>query len=62
MKNVRVAFEKQYQELELHLIFDIKMAENFRRKARLVAGGHRTKPPSAITYSPVVSRDFVQIC
>ena len=38
------------------------MAENFRRKARLVAGGHRTKPPAAITYSSVVSRDSVRFC
>ena len=71
MKNVRKSFKIHdgdpneligYQEIKLHLIYDVKMAENFRRKARLVAGGHRTKPPAAITYSSVVSRDSVRIC
>jgi hypothetical protein len=31
-----------YQEVKCHLIFDVKMGENFRRKARFVAGGHTT--------------------
>jgi hypothetical protein len=44
------------------LIFDVKMGENFRRKARFVAGGHTTEvPESLITYSSVVSRDSVRI-
>ena len=43
------------------MIFDIKMSENFRRKARLVADGHKTTSPSSITYSSVVSRDSVRI-
>ena len=43
------------------MIFDIKLSENFRRKARYVAGGHKTKPPAAVTYSSVVSRDSVRI-
>ena len=72
MKNVRIAFEEfdgtkeaiphGYQEVKCHLIFDIKMGENFRRKARMVAGGHVTKTPSVLTYSSVVSRDSVRIC
>ena len=37
------------------------MGENFRRKARMVAGGHTTTTPSSITYSSVVSRDSVRI-
>ena len=37
------------------------MGENFRRKARMVAGGHTTEAPSSITYSSVVSRDSVRI-
>ena len=54
MGNVRVAFEEHngnpnelvgYQKIECHMIFDIKLSENFRRKARYVAGGHKTKPP-----------------
>ena len=72
MKNVRPAFEAWegskadlppgYQEIKCHIIFDIKMGENFRRKARFVAGGHTTEvPESLITYASVVSRDSVRI-
>ena len=71
MKNVRVAFEifegkeedipKGYQHVDCHMIFDIKFAENFRRKARMVGGGHQTATPAALTYSSVVSRDSVRI-
>jgi len=70
MKNVRPAFEVYegdvaklvgYQRVRCHIIWDIKLGENFRRKARLVAGGHTTKPPSSITYSSVVARDSVRI-
>ena len=51
-----------YQEINCHLTFDVKMGENFRRKARFVAGGHTTKvPDSMITYSLVVSRDSLRI-
>ena len=28
-----------YQQIKCHMIFDVKMGENFRRKARFVAGG-----------------------
>ena len=49
-----------YQEIPCHLIFTIKM-EDFRRKARYVAGGHRTKVPAMLTYASVVSRDTVRI-
>ena len=31
-----------YQEITLHSVFDIKLGEGFRRKARLVADGHKT--------------------
>jgi hypothetical protein len=31
-----------YQYVQCHMIFDVKM-ENFRWKARFVAGGHMTK-------------------
>ena len=46
MDKVRIAFTKYdgdpsqlvgYQEIFTHMIFDIKLSENFRRKARLVA-------------------------
>lgn len=72
MKNVCPAFEvwekakddipPGYQQIKYHLIFDVKMGENLRCKARFVAGGHTTEvPESLITYSSVVSRDSVQI-
>ena len=70
MNNVRIAFEEYegdvkdlvgYQKVRCHIIFDVKLGENFRRKARLVAGGHTTDPPALITYSLVVSRDSVRI-
>ena len=71
MKNVRIAFEELeggrdsippgYQEIKCHMIFDIKLGENYRRKARMVAGGHMTETPASITYSSVVSRDSVRI-
>ena len=71
MKNLRPAFkvwEKNkedippgYQQIKCHLIFDVKMGENFR-KARFVAGGHTTEvTDSLITYSSLVSRDSVRI-
>jgi hypothetical protein len=72
MKNVRPAFEvweklideipPGYQQIKCHLIFDVKMGENFHHKARFVAGGHTTEvPDSLITYLSVVSRDSVSI-
>ena len=44
-----------------HLVFDIKMEGNFRRKARLVAGGHMTETPAVVTCASVVSRETVRI-
>jgi Reverse transcriptase (RNA-dependent DNA polymerase) len=71
MANVRVPFQvfdgerKQlppgYQEIKCHMIFDVKLDKNFRKKARFVAGGHAADPPSSITYSSVVSRVLVCI-
>ena len=40
---------------------NIKLVENFRRKARLLGGGHTTKSPSSIKFLSVVSRDSVMI-
>ena len=40
-----------YQEIDLHMIFDTKLGENFRLKYRIVKGGHNIKAPSPITYS-----------
>ena len=56
MEAVRVAFKilddgklppPGYQRMECHMIFDIKL-DGFRRKARLVAGGHQTEPPASV--------------
>jgi hypothetical protein len=64
MNNVRIAFKilngeesvpPTYQAIRCHMIFYIKM-EDFRRNARLVAGGHTTDTPHAMTYASVVSR------
>ena len=52
---------KGYQEISGHIIFDVKLGEGFRRKARFVGDGHKTKTPSSVTYSSVVSRDSVRI-
>ena len=70
MLNVRPAFEVYegdvkklvgYQKITCHVIWDVKLGEGFRRKARLVAGGHTTEAPPSITYSSVVSRDSIRI-
>jgi hypothetical protein len=36
------------------MIFDVEM-EDFRQKARLVAGGYQNEAPATITYTSVVS-------
>ena len=43
------------------MIFDIKLGENFWRKARIVAGGNTTKTPSSVTYRSVVSQYSLRI-
>ena len=66
MKNSRVAFEEYdgkiedlvaYEQISGHLIFDVKLSENFQRKSIFVANGHLVETPSSVTYSTVVSRD-----
>ncbi len=68
MREVRIAFNTLpdggsapigYQN-PCHMIFDVKM-EDFRQKARLVAGGHFTKAPATITCASVVSRETVHL-
>ena len=69
-ENILVAFDpvedpsqlgKEFKEISGHLIFDIKLGEGFRRKARWVANGHLTEFPNTVTYSTVVARDSVRI-
>jgi hypothetical protein len=68
LKNVQIAFKFLeegeaapigYKKIPCHIIFDVKM--DFTRKARFVAGGHKTDPPTTLTYSSIVSRDSVRI-
>lgn len=70
MKNNRVAFKEfqhdpdeliGYQKITGHVVFDIKLAENFRRKVRFVADGYKVETSPSIAYSTVVSRDSVRI-
>ena len=70
MKNVQIAFElcanvsdvpKGYQKIDCHIIFDVKLSENFQYKARFFSGGHTTKTPALLTYYSVVFRDYLRI-
>ena len=75
MSNVSVAFKVLddnepvpvgSQHMTCHMIFDVKLeidgdTGTFRRKARLVAGGHMTVQPNVPTYASVVARDTVRI-
>ena len=70
MKNVRIVFEEfdgnpqslvGYTKITGHLVFDVKLGENFRRKARYCADGHKTGAPALVTYSTIVSRNSVRI-
>ena len=51
---------RDYQFVKCHVVWDVKM-EDFRRKARLVAGGHMTTAPASITYASVVTGEAVRI-
>ena len=42
-------------------MFDNKLGENFRRKARLVSKGNETETPSTLSYLLEVSMDSVSI-
>lgn len=67
MRNIMPAFQfldddkvpVGYKHIDFHMIFDVKF--DLTRKARFVAGGHKTEPPKESTYSSVVSRDSVRI-
>jgi hypothetical protein len=50
-----------YTEITRHLVFDVKLGENFRQKARYCADGHKAGAPASVFYSTVVSRDSVRI-
>jgi hypothetical protein len=50
-----------YPQITGHLVFDMKLGENFCRKARYCADGHKMGAPTSVTYSTVVSRDSVRV-
>ena len=68
MTNVKIAFRflddkislpVDHTRINCHIHFYAKM--DLTRKARFVAGGHMTDPPTSMTYASVVSRDSVKI-
>jgi hypothetical protein len=70
MKTVRPAFEMHEgeikalvgcQQIRCQFVFDVKLGEGFRKKARLVALGNRTQTPATLTCSSAASRDSVRI-
>ena len=70
MKNSRVAFEEcdgdvddsqGHKQITCHLIFDVKLLDCFRRKARFVADGHKVSTPPLMSCSTVVSGDSVRM-
>ena len=48
-----------YKRIPYHIVFDVKF--DGRRKARLVAGGHRTDPLKEDVFSGVVSMEAVRL-
>jgi hypothetical protein len=69
MSNVRVAFEeydgemtqdgkpKGYKFVSTHMMFDVKLGENYRRKARLVADGHQERSVNKVSLTLYFSRN-----
>jgi hypothetical protein len=49
-----------YQKIPYQIIFDVKF--DLRKKARLVAGGHKTETPKDDIYSGVVEFMSVRLC
>ena len=50
-----------YQYVRCHMIFDVK-AGSLKRKARYVAVGHMTEPPSALTCQQGVDANWLADC
>ena len=66
MGNDRVAFQacdgdiedlNGHKHVTCHLVFDTKLSECFRQKARFAANGHEVSTPPSMSCSTVVSRD-----
>jgi hypothetical protein len=67
MRNVQVAFNIREDskvpvnyKIKCHMVFDIKL-DMLARKARFVAGRHKTDPPKDSMYSSAVLRDTVRL-
>ncbi len=68
LKNAQVAFlflfddyivPIRYNQIPCHIIFGIKM--DLSCKARIATGGHKTDPPSTLSFKSVVSCDSIHI-
>ena len=49
-----------HQFVQFNMVVDIKM-EDFRHKARVVAGGHMTEAPATIEYASVVWTETIKV-
>jgi hypothetical protein len=70
MQNLQASFEEYegdpntlvgYTNITGHVAFDVKLGENFRRKAQYCADGHKTGSLASVTYSKVVSCNSICI-
>ena len=59
MRKVNVC--PRYENVNVDMIFEIKMDEKFTRNARLLYDDHTTAPPSSIAYSIFLSRKSASI-
>jgi len=50
-----------YQEVTAHIVFDIRLVDKSRRKARFVGDGYKVDAPSSIIDRSVVLRGSVRI-
>ena len=50
-----------YKEITGHLVFDIKLGEGMRRKARFCVDGHKINPMMLVAYIIAVSQNSVRI-
>ena len=70
IKNIYCVFEEyekqeknlvDYTKIRYHIVWNIKLGKNFRRKTRLVTEDHVTEIDFLLIYFSVVSRDSVRI-
>ena len=77
MANVRISFKRidnvtpdeikkievryVYENVDIHMIYDINIYGKFTRSSILVADDHKTAPPLLIKYSSIVSKERIRI-